>query len=76
MPRSNKVEYLPIVTRLDINPDQVIESALGRLKDVVIVGYDKDGQEYFASSIADGGTANWLLDRCKLQLLNMTEDDI
>lgn len=30
---------------------------------VAIIGYDKDENEYFASSIADGGTILWLMAR-------------
>ena len=59
------------ITRLDMPPDQILEAAKGRLEGVVIVGYGIDGEEYFASSYADGGTVNWLLDRCKLELLSI-----
>lgn len=57
------------ITRLDLPADRIIEGALGKLRDVVIIGYDKDGEEYFASSVADGGTTLWLLERCKKKLL-------
>lgn len=60
------------ITKLDIPVDHVIESALGRLEGVVILGYDKDGQEYFASSYADGGDMLWLLERAKKALLEVT----
>ncbi|MFM2134460.1 MAG: hypothetical protein RL156_1741 [Bacteroidota bacterium] len=33
------------ITKLDMPADHVIESALGKLEGVVILGYDKDGQE-------------------------------
>lgn len=33
------------------------------------IGYDADGAEYFASSIADGADVLWLLERLKQQLL-------
>lgn len=58
------------ITRLDLNPDDVLENLKGKLESVVIVGYDKDGYEFFASSLADGADVNWLLDRCKLALLD------
>jgi len=68
-----KVIPLNNITRLDLPVDQVLEQAKGQLKSVVLLGYDNDGKEYFASSIADGAEVNWLLDRCKLQLLDMVD---
>ena len=61
------------ITYLDILPDRILENNIGKLESVVILGYDKDDNEYFASSIADGGDVNWLLDRCKKQLLDISE---
>lgn len=49
-----EVVNLWCVTRLDLPPNRILESAIDKLESVVIIGYDKDGQEYFASSIADG----------------------
>jgi len=63
------IVYLPVITRLDIDPDRVLSQSSGKLDTVIVVGYDKDGNEYFASSVADGGTAVWLLERMKLKLL-------
>jgi hypothetical protein len=62
------------ITKLDIPADHVIESALGKLEGVVILGYDKDGQEYFASSYADGGDMLWLLERAKKALLEVADE--
>jgi hypothetical protein len=61
------------ITKLDLNPDLVLESAKGTLQGFVIVGYDKDGQEYFASTYADGGDVLWLLERMKLKLLEQVD---
>lgn len=64
------VEVLDGVTSLDIPADRVLIGALnGRLTKVVLAGYDENGEEYFASNMADGADAGWLLDRCKLNLL-------
>jgi hypothetical protein len=41
----------------------------GKLEGFVLVGYDTDGEEFFSSTYADGGTALWLLERCKTMLL-------
>ena len=65
--------YLNNITKLDIPADRVIESAVNQLESVVIVGYDKDGEEYFASSIASGPEVLWLLERAKHRLLTIVE---
>jgi len=62
---------LGCITRLDLPPDKVLEKAIGQLDSVVIMGYDKEGEEVFASSIADGGQVLWLLEQCKLKLLKV-----
>lgn len=61
------------VTRHDLDADRALESLKGRLEGFVILGYDKDGNEFFSSSIADGGEVNWLIDRWKMKLLNMPD---
>jgi hypothetical protein len=64
------VVVFPGITKLDIPAERVLEAAkLAELTDIVIVGYDKDENEWFASSIADGGTVLWLMERLKKQLL-------
>lgn len=62
------------ITRLNLDPDRVLNKAIGNLKDVIILGYDKEGEEYFASSIADGADVNWLLDRMKHMLMNTVDE--
>jgi len=58
------------VTRLDVPPDRILEEAKGKFdKGVVLIGWDKDGEFTFASSIADGGTVLWLTEIMKKRLL-------
>lgn len=59
------------ITKLDLPPDRILEGAVGKLDTVLILGWDKDGNEYFARSAADGGTNLWLMERCKLRLLDV-----
>lgn len=67
------VVNLPVITRLDLNPQRVLEAAMeAGMTGVVILGYagkDDDEHEYFAASFADGGDVLWLLERLKMQLL-------
>lgn len=71
----NNVVDLDMVTRLDIPAERVLRQAqeIG-LEQVVIVGYTKEGEEFFASSIADGGTVLWLFERAKLDLLMIDQE--
>lgn len=68
----SKVILFTGITKLDLPPDRILENNIGKdIESIVIMGYDKDGEEFFASSIADGGTVLWLIERCKLRLLNV-----
>lgn len=63
------------ITTLSLDPDRLLQKAIGQLDRVIIIGIDKEGAEYFASSEADGGTAVWDLERAKLKLLRLADDD-
>ncbi len=70
----SNVVYPHFITKLDVPAERVLQTAIDAgLTDVVLAGYDKDGNEYFASSAADGGDALWLLERCKKRLLDGPE---
>lgn len=60
------------VTRLNLPTDRILDGAKGHCPDgVVVIGWDADGELYFASSIADGGSVLWLMERCKKALLEV-----
>lgn len=59
------------VTKHDLPPDRLLDSALGRLDNLVIMGWDKEGELYFASSMADGGNVLWLMRLCERKLLEI-----
>lgn len=59
------------ITTLDRNPDLILEEAKGELDSVLILGWDKDGEQYIGSSIADGGDMLWLMENAKLKLLTI-----
>jgi hypothetical protein len=71
----DNVVMLPVITRLDLPPERILNGAIKRgMKEVIVIGYDSDGEEYFASSIADGADCVWHLERAKLKLLRMPEE--
>lgn len=59
------------ITKLDLNPDIVLENTKGKLCNFVIVGWDKEGELYFSSTKADGGDVLWLLEKAKQALLDI-----
>jgi hypothetical protein len=62
------------ITSLEIPADRIInKSAEWGLKQVVIVGFDEDGEMYFASSMADTGDVLYWLEKAKWELFK-TED--
>jgi hypothetical protein len=67
---AKKVVNIGGMTRLNLPPETVLDGAVGRLSDVVIIGWGKDeGDFYFASSMTDGSSVLWLLEKAKQSLL-------
>lgn len=63
------------ITRLDLDPQRVLQAAMDAgLTEVVICGWDANGDRYFASSVADGGIAGYHLDRAKWALMRTIDD--
>ena len=72
----NNVVEIGCVTYLDIPAEKLLEAAKdAKLKHVIIIGECEDGDEYFASSTPDGPLAVWMLERAKLEVLYMVDDD-
>lgn len=68
----SKNNIIPIgcITKLDMPADKILEAAKGQLDGVVLIGFDKDGEVYAASSYADGGDIMWLLESCKMKMFD------
>lgn len=58
------------ITKLDLDPDLILENNKGHFEGFVIIGWDKEGEFSAASTYADGGTVIWLLEKCKQKLLD------
>lgn len=67
---SNVVKFYPANAADD--PDNVLELAQGEYEDVLILGYDKDGEMIAAASTGfeDAGAILWLIEQFKLNLLD------
>ena len=59
------------VTRLPIPPNDVLDRALRTLESVVLLGFDEDGDFFFAASHPDSGDILWLLELAKKKLLDI-----
>lgn len=70
----SNVVTLPVITRLNLNADRTLESLIGKLEGFVLSGWDKDGNEFFSTTFADGAEALWLLERCKMVLMEQREE--
>ena len=65
--------HLNCLTTKDIPPERVLNAALeADLETVVVLGVDKDGSRYFASSTADAAENIFLAEHFKLMLLQET----
>lgn len=67
-----EVVELNAPTLLDIPSERILNKALEQgITDVIVIGYDKDGDFYFASCQADGGSVLWLLEMAKRKLIDV-----
>jgi hypothetical protein len=62
------------ITKLDLDPDLILENNKGEFEGLVLIGWAKDGSERFISTYGDGGTVLWLLERCKQRLIRNKEE--
>ncbi len=67
---TDNVTILPVVTRLPSDPRQTLTAALAAdLTTAIVIGWDRNGSLYFASSEPDGGSVLWLMEVSKKNLL-------
>jgi hypothetical protein len=62
------------ISTLPIEPDKILESAVGQLDLAIVIGVDRDGNFYFASSEAGGAEVTWWLERAKYMLMRKVEE--
>lgn len=70
------IEQFDAVTTLDIDPTAVLADAHNKgLSEVVIVGFDNDGNEYFASSASDAAASIYHMQRGIYRLNKIMDKD-
>ena len=61
-------------TTLDIDPDNVLSANIGVYKTVILIGFNHDDEEIFASSTSDLTECLWLAEKFKKFLLSEEEE--
>jgi hypothetical protein len=69
MSESNVTRF-PGVTRLDGDPDIMLQDAIGKLKVGLVVGWDKEGNLYFETSSPEGPLVLWLMKLAEQMIVN------
>jgi hypothetical protein len=69
------IEFNAAPTVLATDPDTELRRAIGKLDRVTIVGCGKDGREFYATSSTDGALVVFDLERAKLNLLMLPDDE-
>lgn len=63
------LRLFPGIVTNNHDPDVMLRLAAGELSEVVILGWGKNGELFFSSNVADGGSVLWLLENAKRLLL-------
>lgn len=64
------------VTSLDVPPEKVLQKAIeAKIEDVIVLGWDADGEFYVASSAASGPEFLWKLELARQHLMQREPRD-
>ena len=69
----NIVDFTGLTT-LDVDPDKVLNAAIGELDSVMVLGWDKEGVIYLAANFSDVQKALWLAEKLKYVLMMVTDE--
>lgn len=70
----DNVCVLETITSHDIPVNRILQKAHDAdLETVLVLGYGKDGSEYFASSAADGAENLWLMRRAEYNMMKICD---
>lgn len=73
---TNNIVPFTGLTTVDLPPDQILEGALEKLKEVVVLGVEIDtGSLYVAGNSGSLADVNWLIDQCKTLILNSSDEE-
>lgn len=69
----SSITRLPCITTVDIPADTILESAVGKLENAMVIGWDHDGNLYVASTSSKPSEAAWLMENAKQFLLELVK---
>lgn len=73
-PLGENVTFFPGISPNSYEPNVMLAGAMrAKLTDVVIMGWDEDGEQFFSASNADGPECLWLIEKAKAALLSAGE---
>lgn len=58
-----------------LEPDAVLESAKDKLEDVILLGWDKDGELYMAANFSDAAKLIYLMERAKHAFFHLADEE-
>lgn len=71
MALAENVAMFPGITPNKYDPNITLEAATrANLSDVVVIGWQADGELFFSASNGDGPECLWLIEKAKTALLN------
>ncbi len=58
-------------TTADLKPDAVLEGAVGKVENCIVIGDNFEGGLYFASSLSKAKDISWLLEKARRRLMQV-----
>lgn len=75
MALADNIVLFPGISPNDYGANLMLEAATNAdLDSVVIIGWNKDGEMFFSSSMGNGPECLWLIEKAKQSLLKAGED--
>lgn len=76
MALADNVRMFTGITPNNYDANVMLEAATrADLTDVIIMGWDKDGDLFFSASMGDGPECLWLIEKAKAALLSVGESE-
>ena len=70
----DNVVVLDTITTLPIPPQRVLDNAPRDMRSVMVLGYEKDGEYWMASSDTDLASLLVIVEKARMRLLRLLDD--
>lgn len=76
MALADNISIFPGITPNKYDANITLEAATrADLDEVIVLGWDKDGELFFSASNGNGPECLWLIEKAKLALLNVGDEE-